>query len=132
MLLILFSWQFFYDVDALDDDEDTVATEANNRNDNDDKSFTVIIPENAAWSQSIDQRFNPSNVTVPVGAEVTWINEDVSEHPRFRDWISLFKMAKSMPPAHIPNNDWLLGKYSGTPMNACDRLEDADFTTLPR
>jgi len=43
-------------------------------------AFTVIVPENAAWSESIDQKFNPSNITVPVGTEVTWINEDGSEH----------------------------------------------------
>lgn len=47
---------------------------------NDGNGFTVIIPENAAWSQTIDQRFNPSNITIPIGAEVTWINEDESEH----------------------------------------------------
>jgi plastocyanin len=80
--LVLFSWQFFYSVNAQDDDEeeDIDITDANNENDNDDRSFIVIIPENAAWSQSIDQRFNPSNITVPEGAEVTWINEDESEH----------------------------------------------------
>lgn len=28
----------------------------------------------------MDQRFSPSNITIPMGAEVTWINEDESEH----------------------------------------------------
>jgi hypothetical protein len=77
ILLLLFSWQFFYSVDAQDDggggDADTGNT--NNRNDdNDDNSFSVIIPKNAAWSESIDQRFNPSNITMPLGTDVTWIN----------------------------------------------------------
>jgi plastocyanin len=75
--------QFFYSVDAQDDEgdeEDIETAGTNSRNDNDDNSFTVIIPENAAWSQSVDQRFNSSNITIPVGAEVTWINEDESEH----------------------------------------------------
>lgn len=88
--LLLFSWQFFYSVGAQDDGggEDTDTGNTNNRNnDNDDNSFSVdddrfsiIIPENAAWSESIDQRFNPSNITIPVGTEVTWINEDGSQH----------------------------------------------------
>ncbi len=80
---MLFPWQFFYNVGAQDDEgekEDIETTSTNNRNDNGDNNFTVIIPENAAWSQSTDQRFNPSNITIPVGAEVTWINEDKSEH----------------------------------------------------
>ena len=54
MSLILFSWQFFYSVNAQDDDdeveEDIDTTDANNRHDNDDRSFIVIIPENAAWN----------------------------------------------------------------------------------
>ena len=83
LLLLLFPWQFFYSVDAQDDEgeeEDIETADTNNGNDNYDNSFTVIIPENAAWSQSIDQRFNPSNITIPVGTEVTWINEDSSQH----------------------------------------------------
>jgi plastocyanin len=82
LLLLLFPWQFFYNVGAQDEgeEEDVETAGTNNRNDNDDNSFTVIIPENAAWSQSIDQRFNPLNITIPGGAEVTWINEDESEH----------------------------------------------------
>jgi plastocyanin len=48
--------------------------------DDDDNSFSVIIPENAAWNVSIDQRFDPSNLTILVGTGVTWINEDKSQH----------------------------------------------------
>jgi plastocyanin len=65
--------------DSDTDDSDTEDTNSANEN-VDDSSFTVTIPENAAWNQGIDQRFNPSNITIPVGAEVTWINEDESEH----------------------------------------------------
>jgi plastocyanin len=82
MLLLLFYWQFFYGVDAQDDGgrEDADTGDTNNRNDDIDKSFSIIIPENAAWSESIDQRFYPSNIIIPVGTEVTWINEDRSQH----------------------------------------------------
>jgi plastocyanin len=83
MLSLSFPWQFLCSVSAQDDEEEEEDDEtagANDRDDNVDNGFTVIIPENAAWSQSIDQRFNPSNITVPAGAEVTWINEDESEH----------------------------------------------------
>jgi plastocyanin len=62
--LILLPWQLFYSVGAQDDDS----------------TFSVIIPENAAWSESVNGRFDPSNITIPVGTEVTWINEDESQH----------------------------------------------------
>jgi plastocyanin len=72
----LLSWQFFYSVSAQDEgDEDT-----NNSNDDDDSSSNVIIPENAAWSETIDERFDPSSISIPVGTVVTWINEDESQH----------------------------------------------------
>ena len=80
-MLLLISWQLFNSVGAQDDEEEVAdGQDTNDRNGNDDNSFAVIIPENAAWSQSIDQRFNPLNITIPVGADVTWINEDESEH----------------------------------------------------
>ena len=80
-MLLLVSWQLFNSVGAQDDEEEVAdGQDTNDRNGNDDNSFAVIIPENAAWSQSIDQRFNPLNITIPVGAEVVWINEDESEH----------------------------------------------------
>lgn len=63
-------------MDAQDDEgeeKDIVTAGSNN-------GFTVIISENAAWSQSIDQRFNPVNIMIPIGAELTWINENESEH----------------------------------------------------
>lgn len=76
VLSLLIPWQFFYSVDAQDDEgeeKDIVTAGSNN-------GFTVIISENAAWSQSIDQRFNPVNIMIPIGAELTWINENESEH----------------------------------------------------
>ena len=90
-ILLLFSGQLFYNVGAQDDrgrgdeeeeeEDDADMEDTNNRNDDDDNnSFSVIIPENAAWSVSIDQRFDPSNLTIPVGTGVTWINEDRSQH----------------------------------------------------
>ncbi|MGC1132359.1 MAG: plastocyanin/azurin family copper-binding protein [Nitrososphaeraceae archaeon] len=79
-MLLLVSWQLFNSVGAQDEEEEVADGEdTNDRNDNDD-IFSVTISENAAWSQSIDQRFNPSNITIPVGAEVTWINEDEAKH----------------------------------------------------
>jgi len=82
MLSLSFPWQFLCSLSAQDDEEeeDVETAGANDRDDNNDNGFTVIIPENAAWSQSIDQRFNPSNITIPAGTEVTWINDDESEH----------------------------------------------------
>jgi len=76
MLSLSFPWQFLCSLSAQDDEEeeDVETAGANDRDDNNDNGFTVIIPENAAWSQSIDQRFNPSNITIPAGTEVTWIN----------------------------------------------------------
>jgi plastocyanin len=62
--LILLPWQLFYSVGAQDDDS----------------TFSVIIPENAAWSESVNGRFDPSNITIPAGTEVIWINEDESQH----------------------------------------------------
>jgi plastocyanin len=73
ILFLLFSWQFFYSVGAQDDEE---GEDVNN----DVNSFSVIIPENAAWSESIDQRFDPSNIAILIGTEVTWINEDETQH----------------------------------------------------
>jgi plastocyanin len=76
--LILLSWQFFYSVDAQDDGKED---DTENINDNyDDSTSSVIIPENAAWSESVDGRFDPSNITIPVGTEVIWINGDESQH----------------------------------------------------
>ena len=71
-----------YSVVAQDDEgeEEADIEDTNSGNDNDDSSFSVTIPENAAWSENIDQKFDPSNITIPIGTKVTWINEDSSQH----------------------------------------------------
>jgi plastocyanin len=72
-----------YSAVAQDDEgeeEEADIEDTNSGNDNDDSSFSVTIPENAAWNENIDQKFDPSNITIPVGTEVTWINEDSSQH----------------------------------------------------
>ena len=45
-----------------------------------DSPFDVVIPENAAWSQTINERFDPSNITIPQSGEVRWTNEDNLDH----------------------------------------------------
>jgi plastocyanin len=82
---VLIFWQFFCSVDAQNEDgedgedSDTENTEDTNNN-GDDSTYSVFIPENAAWSQSVDERFDPSNLTIPAGSELTWINDDESPH----------------------------------------------------
>jgi plastocyanin len=76
--LILLSWQFFYSVDAQDDGSEDDTENINNNDD--DSTSSIIIPENAAWSESVNGRFDPSNITIPAGTEVIWINEDESQH----------------------------------------------------
>jgi plastocyanin len=79
---ILLPWQFFNNADAQDEgqEEENGDMQDTNNNNSDDNDYSVIIPENAAWSETINERFNPSNITIPVGTEVTWINEDESQH----------------------------------------------------
>lgn len=82
IIIILVAFPYYSAV-AQDDEggeEEVDIGDTNSGNDNDDSSFSVTIPENAAWSENIDQKFDPSNITIPVGSEVTWINEDSSQH----------------------------------------------------
>jgi plastocyanin len=81
IIIILVAFPYYSAV-AQDDEggEEVDIGDTNSGNDNDDSSFSVTIPENAAWSENIDQKFDPTNITIPVGSEVTWINEDSSQH----------------------------------------------------
>jgi plastocyanin len=53
-----------------------------NGNNGDDNygNYDVIIPDGAAWSETISERFHPSELTVPAGSDVTWINDDDLPH----------------------------------------------------
>jgi plastocyanin len=42
--------------------------------------YDVVIPDGAAWSETISERFHPSELTVPAGSDVTWINDDDLPH----------------------------------------------------
>ena len=46
----------------------------------DDDNYQITIPEGAAWDESISERFDPSELLVPIGAEVTWTNHDDLTH----------------------------------------------------
>lgn len=43
-------------------------------------SYEVVIPESAAWKESLSERFQPSEIVIPVGSEITWINHDDTTH----------------------------------------------------
>jgi plastocyanin len=88
LLIVLFisavpSYWFFcsiaysQEIEAEESDEDG---RSNFDDAEDDSPFDVVIPENAAWSQTINERFDPSNITVPQGGEVRWTNEDNLDH----------------------------------------------------
>lgn len=83
-LILLSSRQIFSTVDvqqvSSNGTEDHDSNRVTNGDNNNDGAFIVIIPENAAWSETINQRFDPSKITIPVGTEVTWINEDGLDH----------------------------------------------------
>lgn len=77
------SWQIFSTLGAQETDDDVKEDDDSNRAtnyDNNGDAFIINIPENAAWSETINERFDPSNITIPVGTEVTWINEDGLDH----------------------------------------------------
>jgi plastocyanin len=42
--------------------------------------YNIVIPMGAAWREVIVNRFDPSNVTIPVGSEVIWSNHDKLSH----------------------------------------------------
>jgi hypothetical protein len=43
-------------------------------------NYYIVIPLGAAWREVIVNRFDPSNVTIPVGSEVIWSNQDKLSH----------------------------------------------------
>jgi plastocyanin len=43
-------------------------------------NYNIVIPMGAAWREVIVNRFDPSNVTIPVGSEVIWSNQDKLSH----------------------------------------------------
>jgi plastocyanin len=52
----------------------------NSNHDDSGNSYEVVIPDSAAWKESLSERFKPSEIVVPVGSEVTWINHDDTTH----------------------------------------------------
>ena len=56
-------------------------------NDINDNSYTdnydnydVVIPDGAAWKETVSERYYPSELTAPAGSDVTWINDDDLPH----------------------------------------------------
>jgi plastocyanin len=43
-------------------------------------NYNIVIPMGAAWREIIVNRFDPSNITIPVGSEVIWSNQDKLSH----------------------------------------------------
>jgi len=43
-------------------------------------NYNIVIPMGAAWREVIVNRFDPSDVTIPVGSEVIWSNQDKLSH----------------------------------------------------
>jgi plastocyanin len=43
-------------------------------------NYYIVIPMGAAWREVIVNRFDPSDVTIPVGSEVIWSNQDKLSH----------------------------------------------------
>jgi len=44
------------------------------------EKYDVVIPDGAAWRETISERFEPSELSVPTGSLVTWTNEDDLTH----------------------------------------------------
>lgn len=44
------------------------------------EEYDVVIPDGAAWRETISERFEPSELSVPIGSVVTWTNEDDLTH----------------------------------------------------
>ena len=42
--------------------------------------YQIAIPDDAAWKETISERFYPPEVIVPSGSDVTWTNEDDLTH----------------------------------------------------
>lgn len=47
---------------------------------NHDGDYQIDIPDGAAWKDTISERFNPSELIVPSGSDVTWTNDDDLTH----------------------------------------------------
>ena len=45
-----------------------------------DGDYQIVIPDGAAWKETISERFDPQELTVPLGSDVTWTNEDDLTH----------------------------------------------------
>jgi plastocyanin len=54
--------------------------EQNSNHDEPENSYGVVIPESAAWKESLSERFQPSEIVIPVGSVVRWINHDDTTH----------------------------------------------------
>ena len=50
------------------------------QNDGLENSYQVVIPESAAQKESLSERFKPSEIVIPVGSDITWINHDDITH----------------------------------------------------
>lgn len=37
-----------------------------------DGDYQIVIPDGAAWKETISERFDPQELTVPSGSDVTW------------------------------------------------------------
>jgi plastocyanin len=55
-------------------------TEQNIEADSPENSYEVVIPDSAAWKESLTERFQPSEISVPVGSQVKWVNDDDTTH----------------------------------------------------
>jgi plastocyanin len=45
-----------------------------------ESDYQIVIPDGAAWEETISERFFPQEVTVPTGSFVSWVNEDDLTH----------------------------------------------------
>jgi plastocyanin len=66
--------------DSDDDGNDTNGSdEEQEETDNDNNAndvYQVIIPEGAAYRETISERYDPAELHVPSGSTVEWVNED--------------------------------------------------------
>jgi len=53
-------------------------TSTNNQDHEDD--YQILIPDGAAWKETISERFYPQDLIVPPGSDVTWTNDDDLTH----------------------------------------------------
>jgi plastocyanin len=68
------------DEDDDDGDNDLSGLEQGQQKDESDDNYYIVIPYGAAWKETISERFEPSEVFVPLGSDVTWTNEDDLAH----------------------------------------------------